>query len=398
MIKRSKRLQNLLERDNYHCGIHYGGCGKKINSTDIANIDHIIPKTILKNKQGHSTFYKPVFLQPMHESCNSIDKRGQLTKYPEFTCDCHYTYFNVETETVEIFFRQHIKHNDTFEWKKEIFIENFIDDSKNGMGIIMMVGNRGDSYGFKKDNDMGSMFRSYKYSEMYICYLMNILSLLKCKRIEEAKQEYIKYTKFVETENNYPRPETLNKVDKLFETLSDTEDTSSLSNEILYILNPKAYYYRIGLHKCQSGHFAEGIKYLHKSIELGTNDHRIYEVYSNLGYAYTSIGNFMEAEKHLFKAVELRPDNKLIKGNLAHLYKTQGMQFLKAKKHQQALEFFIKAKNALPISDLYYNLIAVSYFGMGDIQSAIKYVKDGLQKVPDSELLKQNLQELKEFK
>jgi len=289
-MKRAKTLQGILKRDNQICGKHYGGCGREIKPNDSANIDHIIPKTLLKKKEGDSIFFKPNFLQPMHTSCNSIDKRGQLTSYPEFICDCHYTYYNIETETVEIYYQHYFKHNDTFEWRKELFIKNFIDHNKNGFGHIMHIGNRGKSYGFHRNNDMGSMFKQYKKVDLYICYLLNIFALLKCKRIEESKEEFKKYLAFIEDTDSYPTPASIDKVNELFESLSSESNTSELSDEILLILNPQEYHYRIGLRKCPPGEFStvhEGIDHLHKAIELGYDKNQnIASLYNSLGYAY----------------------------------------------------------------------------------------------------------------
>ena len=45
--KKRERKLNLLKRDNYRCGIHLGGCGKKITLEE-TSVDHIIPKNIMK--------------------------------------------------------------------------------------------------------------------------------------------------------------------------------------------------------------------------------------------------------------------------------------------------------------------------------------------------------------
>ncbi len=394
-MERNRTLRRIIERDNHLCGIHYGGCGKEIKSTDSANIDHIIPKTLLKKKQGDSVFFKPNFLQPMHSDCNSIDKRGQLTKYPEFTCDCHYTYFNVETETVEIYFQHYFKHNDTFEWRKETFVENFIDHNKDGFGHIMAIGNRGSWYGFQRDSDMGSLFKQYKKTDLYICYLLNIFALLKCKRIEESKEEYIKYLAFIADTHSYSRPATMDKVTKLFEALSSGSSTSELSDEILLILNPKEYHYRIGLRKCPPGDVStihEGIDHLYKAIELGYDkDQNIASIYNSLGYAYGYIGNYEKSEKYLLKAIKLDSNNEYAKGNLSYLYEIQGRELLEAKRYQSALNLFLKSKDIFSDSIPIYSLIASAYFKLGNLVYAIRYTKEGLKIAPDQEELKQNL-------
>ena len=346
-MERGRTLEGILRRDKHICGIHYGGCGKEIKLEDDANIDHMIPKTLLKKEKGDSVFFKPNFLQPMHTACNSIEKRGQLTTYPEFTCNCHYTYYSVETEAVKIYYQHYFKHNDTYEWRKEIFVENFIDHSVDGFGHVMVIGNRGTTYGFHRGNDMGSMFPRYKKSDLYICYLINIFSLLRCKRLKESQKEYVKYLDFIEATDSYPKPTTLDKVTGLFKTLNDEYDAKELANEILYILNPKSYHYRIGLEKSQAGNI-ESIEHFIQAIALGDKDPNLYSAYSDLGYTCTIFGKYTEAEKYLLKSLELKHDYKYAKGNLAHLYQTQGKLLLVSKKYKEALEFFEKAKAVFP--------------------------------------------------
>ena len=50
--KKRERKSNLLKRDNCKCGIHLGGCGKKITLEE-TSVDHIIPQNILK---GDTTY------------------------------------------------------------------------------------------------------------------------------------------------------------------------------------------------------------------------------------------------------------------------------------------------------------------------------------------------------
>ncbi len=82
-MKKKQKL-NILKRDNYKCGIHLGGCGKKL-SLDSMTIDHIVPKNILKGcKEYKKQFKKYKFidneffnLQPMCLECKS-KKQGNF--------------------------------------------------------------------------------------------------------------------------------------------------------------------------------------------------------------------------------------------------------------------------------------------------------------------------------
>ena len=78
----------LLERDGYLCGIHVGGCGKKLAAGD-ATVDHIIPRNILKTDEITGTLISgdDAFKQPMCKDCNNSKKHGGLDVM--FSCACH---------------------------------------------------------------------------------------------------------------------------------------------------------------------------------------------------------------------------------------------------------------------------------------------------------------------
>ena len=83
---------NLLKRDDYRCGIHLGGCGKKITLKE-TTVDHIIPQNVNKKnklveikkrykKRTRESLANGLFnLQPMCSECNnSIKKRRVSSK------------------------------------------------------------------------------------------------------------------------------------------------------------------------------------------------------------------------------------------------------------------------------------------------------------------------------
>ena len=89
MSQRQNRKKNLLERDDYRCGIHLGGCGKKITMEE-TSVDHIIPKNILRasklkeikhsyKSQNRQSLDESFFnLQPMCSDCNNVKKQGNF--------------------------------------------------------------------------------------------------------------------------------------------------------------------------------------------------------------------------------------------------------------------------------------------------------------------------------
>lgn len=106
-MSRERIKKKLLERDNYRCGIHLGGCGKQIQLRHTTK-DHIIPRNVelstgvllkyLREKKCLHNVNPDLFnLQPMCEICNSNKKRGV---FPGATLDkkcsndcCRYIYF-----------------------------------------------------------------------------------------------------------------------------------------------------------------------------------------------------------------------------------------------------------------------------------------------------------------
>jgi len=85
-------LRKILERDDYLCGVHVGGCGKKIDcEKDEPTIDHIWSKSYLRKHRNKTVFLKPWNYQPMCRECNN-QRGGQIVGPPQFRCDCHHTY------------------------------------------------------------------------------------------------------------------------------------------------------------------------------------------------------------------------------------------------------------------------------------------------------------------
>ena len=90
MANRRKRLR-VLKRDQRLCGIHFGGCGRRIEEGEKYNVDHIIPRALFSRvaKGRNAEFNEDWNYQPMHVACNDA-KASQLRGWPRFDCDCHY--------------------------------------------------------------------------------------------------------------------------------------------------------------------------------------------------------------------------------------------------------------------------------------------------------------------
>ena len=131
-------LKEILTRDDYRCGIHYGGCKRTLNPEEVT-IDHIFPKQLFEgyNIKGEykKYFNSPINLQPMCSFCN--EKKGGLPPFPYFfPCNCHESKFTYEESMDEKFIDEELKKFKKLideQLIKKIINEQFIDDLK---GII----------------------------------------------------------------------------------------------------------------------------------------------------------------------------------------------------------------------------------------------------------------------
>ena len=111
------RLTKVLERDNYICGLHTRGCGKKIDPlNDNPTLDHIIPLSFTKTLENAPLFRKIWNYQPMCGKCNA-KKGGQVRGLFQFQCVCHHWYVE---ENGDVFLWHKLKEG----WKRVFFTKN----------------------------------------------------------------------------------------------------------------------------------------------------------------------------------------------------------------------------------------------------------------------------------
>ena len=91
-MKARKMLTRLLPRDKNLCGIHVGGCGKRIRNRTDATVDHIFTRSFFKDREDRinpNHYNREWNCQPMHQECNE-GRGGQIYGFPLFTCSCHW--------------------------------------------------------------------------------------------------------------------------------------------------------------------------------------------------------------------------------------------------------------------------------------------------------------------
>ena len=85
----SKKRSRLLHRDEFLCGIHLEGCGKKIESIRGATVDHIFTRSFFREFAAPAEVNGDWNCQPMHPACNE-KRAGQIYGFPLFRCACHW--------------------------------------------------------------------------------------------------------------------------------------------------------------------------------------------------------------------------------------------------------------------------------------------------------------------
>ena len=92
MPKARKQLAAIMARDGRICGVHMGGCGRFLQKSSDASVDHITPKSFVWRMPADKRvdFLKNWNVQPMCHRCNNESKGGQLNDWPLYKCRCHY--------------------------------------------------------------------------------------------------------------------------------------------------------------------------------------------------------------------------------------------------------------------------------------------------------------------
>ena len=367
MDMKMNKKEYLKRRDNNRCGIHLGGCGEEFKPMDEITIDHMIPKSF--KRESHSIFNQNYFLQPMHRHCNANIKRGQMTEYPTFYCNCHYSYFNIKEKNLEIFYK--IKNNEknleifykpkNNEWRSEVFLKNIVSES--GETVQLISGKQGDKIGFGRmsvDRTFGHMIPTISFKEKNKYYLRNFYSLLKCKRLDKAWEE----EKLIDFKNCDKKEQS-----KIYLTLGDIcADNNEHNKSMIYFdraieINPKLFeaYNSRGVLKGQLGQHREAIEDFKKVITLNPK-HVI--AYCNRGIAKSALGKPKEAIEDYDKAIKLNPQD-------ADAYNNRGVAKSDLGKPEEAIDDYNKAIELNPKLAEAYNNRGVAKLALGRHEEVI---------------------------
>lgn len=190
-----KRLNRILDRDGYICGLHAGGCYKKIDPlTDEPSVDHIFSKDFIKHLPNRACFRQGWNYQAMCKRCNEI-KGGQ--GIPSFHCNCHYIYITDDGKQF-VYYKERFRGRE--KWRYQCFHSpdpvagNRSDMHPNQVIATFSIvsGQRGKLRGFSAEK--GKTFgHILSHPGRYKRLLSNSLELLRVGRGRELALECNKF-------------------------------------------------------------------------------------------------------------------------------------------------------------------------------------------------------------
>jgi len=149
-----------------------------------------------------------------------------------------------------------------------------------------------------------------------------------------------------------------------------------------------------GVKAVKAKQYDSAIKYLAYSVKLKPTSNAYYY----LGYAYLGKGDKTNAQSSFQQAYKLNPANTTAKqmadklggaaagapaGGQAQQYLTQGHQYLKAKRYDEAIKFYQASVAAEPTYQA-YQYMGTAYYYKGDKDNAKKCYEQSLQLNPNN--------------
>ena len=394
--KREKKL-NLLKRDNYRCGIHLGGCGKKLTLEEIS-IDHIIPKNILKDnkeyiqvKKSYKAYTKESIgkglfnLQPMCFKCNNEKKQGafpptNIIKRCSNKC-CKFIY--IETENRDkygcknyLVFTHYLLKEDKYYWSQkkgssEIKSIFFTFPLMEGPVFACEDGTRREKeYILTKK----PIFKRNEFKKKQIIFKKNELggsvSELGIIRNNQrySKEEQLESAKSLllqMSQSNQKDSQSINEAHKKtreFKFSNYREALTNFSKTIPLNSNDPKNYSNRGMVNFALGKYKEALVDYNKAIQLNPNNTKFY---SKRGLIKCHLGEYKEAIEDCNKSISLNPEN-------SDAYSNRGAVQLKIGEHMRAIEDFNRALGLNPNHVLAYSNRGISKSNLGAHKEAIE--------------------------
>ena len=187
-----KTLQKILERDNYICGLHSGGCGKTIDikHDEPPTLDHIISKDYIKKLKNKTDFRKSWNYQPMCEKCNK-KREGQIIDWPEFKCKCHGVYID-DLGVRWIMYKYREKWN-RVKYLEEMKVPDEAPNEDKIVPGVMLIGGGRRNYGGAKAIGLGKFGHLFYLTTFYKRLKINAFEFERTEQWEELKKEVEKF-------------------------------------------------------------------------------------------------------------------------------------------------------------------------------------------------------------
>ena len=382
MVNRHK-TRRVLKRDQRLCGIHFGGCGKRIEKSEQYNLDHIIPRALFSKvaPECNAEFNEDWNYQPMHFACNSA-KASQLRGWPRFDCDCHY--LQIHGRHLYAHTKGHVgegKHkllDSVVSDRNDRVDATLVIGSGKGKGGSNVVGYREGRFGYllpgiaashvevfnmteraavglpvpkyiKLDgrgsvvDRWGSSVSNWRRSRSAETFNNRGLSLAGLGRLDDALEDY---DAAIRIRPKYPEAFRNRGVSKA--KLGHVEDAiADFDTAICQDSSFSEAFFNRGVAKNSLGCFDEAIADYDEVIRLVPTDT---SAYCNRGVANASLGRFLEALADLDQAIGLSPNDVKALNNRAATYS-------KLNRTHDAIKDFGRAIELSPRSpEIHYNM------------------------------------------
>ena len=401
MSKRRKKQnvkKNLLERDNYRCGIHLGGCGKQLTLEETTE-DHIIPQNIIKNSQECEKLKKIkkmytdhtrerlgggiLNLQPMCAKCNNERKKSifpsnEIIKRCSNMC-CKFIYIKKEGKWYILFAHSLLKNEiwdknkppkaKTMFWTfllQDISFE-FEDETTTTKSYILFGTSKHKKILYKK-NEIGGVVSK---SDM-------IKNNLKYTRddIYKAISGFLGISNINDSSIKHTYNETT-QVDFKQCCLEDIEHYNKNIN-----INPndwESFFCRGGCYS-RIGNYTKAIEDYNKVIELNKN---YAPAYCDRGFCKLNLGQYGKTIEDCNKAIELNPKD-------SYSYNNRGLAMLNLSRFKEAILDFKKSVKLNPNDVNIYSYLGIAQFKVGKPREAIESFDKTLTLDPNNKTAQYN--------
>ena len=390
MSKRRKKQnvkKNLLERDDYRCGIHLGGCGKILTLEETTE-DHIIPQNILKNtlkikeikdsykRQTRQSLDEGLFnLQPMCLDCNSVKKQGNfppqniIKKCSNKCCKFIYVYDKKVCSLAFTYYFPKKSKSSMYSKSQCIFIvfpfkRYQLMKEKNSLLLFP------DVYivsGVTKNRKIGFSFNQYGGNVSIIDMIKNNKKYTKEELIDSGTKYLLKY----------PKRKFQQSVEKL---INFEESVTHYDNLIAENQKDVEAYFHQGEIKYELGKYNEALIDYSKAVKL--NPKHIKALYKQ-GACYSNLGKFEKAKSTYYKIIEIQP-------NHIGAYFDLALVSIDCGEYNVAINYLNKIIRLKPNNSTFYNYLGIAQFKIGKPREAIESFDKALTLDPNNKTAQHN--------